>query len=520
MNELRSVRSASGALFLLLAANFLLRAFIAVRPIEAIDRLTIPDDAYLSLHLARNIAHGLGPLYGAACTNGFQPLYVFLCAPAFWMFPTDATMPVHFALLLLSVFDTLALYFLFRILRREGFRAESMYVAGVVWLVSPYVIRTTLNGLETMIASCLMLAFFWYERSHVARTSDRVPLRRWCVLGLLAGASIVARIDSAFLVMILMIAVVVHMRRSGDFSGIAPMLGCALLALVPWLLYSYRSTGSFYYVSGTAVRFLAQSYAPPEPTLLNWYFPALGRAIITIAHENWHTGVLIALLAILLIIGRKPAARLLLDRAGLIAPMAFFVLVLAVVYPLYAPAAWFYPRYLFPSFLFAVLLVAILSDILFTTMADSRRRFYTALGLGICAVLLSVTDRDSTSLFTSEPQPLKGYRAIGLWVRDSLPSGSIVGAPQSGAIGYFATNMTVLNLDGVVNRECLDSLMANNVAAYIESRKIESIIGWQGNFRFLSVHSRQADRSRFVIDRTIPGVESWGMRWCIGRVVR
>ncbi len=80
--------------------------------------------------------------------------------------------------------------------------------------------------------------------------------------------------------------------------------------------------------------------------------------------------------------------------------------------------------------------------------------------------------------------------------------------------------MTVINLDGVVNKECLDSLMADNAAGYIESKRIQFVIGWQGNFRFISLHSRPADRSRIVIDRTIPEVESWGMRWCVGRVAR
>jgi hypothetical protein len=78
-------RGRAGRLLLaaLLAANLAIRLAVVVRPLEFLDDLAIPDDAYLSLTLARNIARGHGPLYGLAPTNGFQPLYVFLMAPVF-----------------------------------------------------------------------------------------------------------------------------------------------------------------------------------------------------------------------------------------------------------------------------------------------------------------------------------------------------------------------------------------------------------------------------------------------------
>ena len=60
-------------MLVLLALNLLLRCSVALRPLEYIDGLTIPDDAYLSLTIAKNIAAGLGPLYGLEHTNGFQP---------------------------------------------------------------------------------------------------------------------------------------------------------------------------------------------------------------------------------------------------------------------------------------------------------------------------------------------------------------------------------------------------------------------------------------------------------------
>jgi len=50
--------SRSFTLPILLGLNFLIKFWVAVRPLKIIDGHTIPDDAYLCLTIARNIAWG------------------------------------------------------------------------------------------------------------------------------------------------------------------------------------------------------------------------------------------------------------------------------------------------------------------------------------------------------------------------------------------------------------------------------------------------------------------------------
>src|SRR5215468_3784267 len=97
------------AVALLLVLDLGLRAAVALRPLERIDGLTVPDDAYLSLSLARAIGRGEGPRYGLGYTNGFQPLYVFLMAPDYALLPREPERPVHVALGLLALCDVLTL---------------------------------------------------------------------------------------------------------------------------------------------------------------------------------------------------------------------------------------------------------------------------------------------------------------------------------------------------------------------------------------------------------------------------
>src|SRR4051794_40150587 len=58
------------ALVLVVAVAAGLRLLAATRPVAHLDGVTIPDDAYLALSIARNIASGIGPFYYPDFTNG------------------------------------------------------------------------------------------------------------------------------------------------------------------------------------------------------------------------------------------------------------------------------------------------------------------------------------------------------------------------------------------------------------------------------------------------------------------
>ncbi|MER3522987.1 MAG: hypothetical protein C4326_02695 [Ignavibacteria bacterium] len=203
-------------LFLLLLTNTALRLVAALQPLEAVDQRTLTDDTYLALTIARNIARGLGPLYGNAFTNGFQPLSVFLIAPAFVLFPNDHFAPLRAALLLLTLFDTLALFVLHRFVRRLSSFASTPIVASVAWIASPYTLSMALNGLETLIAVFFILASLTYFHSINHRYTTTGQLRHYLFLGLLLGGAILARIDTGLLAVALAAMFVWQHRRQWD----------------------------------------------------------------------------------------------------------------------------------------------------------------------------------------------------------------------------------------------------------------------------------------------------------------
>jgi len=74
-----------------MALGLVLRLALAWQPFQfQLERGALVDDAFYSLTVARHIAQGHGLSFdGLHPTNGFQPLYVFLTVPVFWLFPND-----------------------------------------------------------------------------------------------------------------------------------------------------------------------------------------------------------------------------------------------------------------------------------------------------------------------------------------------------------------------------------------------------------------------------------------------
>src|SRR5215211_8394940 len=72
---------------------------IAARPPNAFFNEPLLDDGYYVLTIARRIGLGQGVTYdGTSLSNGFQPLWVFLCAPLFWLTEGERVSGIRYVL--------------------------------------------------------------------------------------------------------------------------------------------------------------------------------------------------------------------------------------------------------------------------------------------------------------------------------------------------------------------------------------------------------------------------------------
>jgi len=82
-----SSRNLTIATVLIIGIALLLRLLLFIEPLGLLDGKFLADDSYIALTIAKQIALGHGPRFGNYLTNGFQPLYVWLMAIAFYLQP-------------------------------------------------------------------------------------------------------------------------------------------------------------------------------------------------------------------------------------------------------------------------------------------------------------------------------------------------------------------------------------------------------------------------------------------------
>jgi hypothetical protein len=481
----------AGAILAFAALAAALRVALVLRPIEAVDRLFVPDDTYYTLTISRSLAEGRGPTAdGSTATSGFQPLLGFLQVPVHWVIDSlDAVLRVN--LLLLVVADVVVVLALAWLAWRLAGPVAGVLAAGL-WAVSPVGVSMAVGGLETSLAMAVGLALVVAWIVADGRVEPEGRARWWVVVGVLAGLAPLARIDLLALVGLLALIQVVR----GPARSLRIVAPVAAAVVAPWWLYCLATLGTPVPTSGAAVHDLAP-FDPYSREVLGLEAGAVAggpfgvwddlRARII---DRWVLGqvlfvVLVGLgLAVAVWWWRRS------DRAfGLGAALPGFAVVLLVFYGWFG-VSWYFTRYLAPV---AAVATLVLSVVLARLWAASRsapgraRAFARAglLGLGAVVVVGTVnavrTDlhwlqADERGVAVEGPATFDattGFRASALAILHTIPRGTVVGGWQSGALGYYGgTDRTVVNLDGAVNPD-VAGLEPAELAAYLRDRRIE-----------------------------------------------
>jgi len=536
-----SVPRRDRALLALLATGLLLRLLIAWAPFSYLARRgPLVDDAFYSFSIARSIAGGAGPTAdGVHPTSGFQPLYTLLLVPFYLFSGQNAVLPIHLALTLLALAGTATGWFIFRIVSRAAGRPAALFSL-CLWTAAPYFLSQGLNGLETGLLGLGLAATLDY---YLGSVRDNPSPGRLSLLGLLLGLTILARVDAilfaAALGADLALRRPLSLRRTGHVLIAA---GTALATLAPYLLFLWMRFGGFLPESGPAVRFLSLCYGtlfvlgprsafffPPEQVPWIYYVGSLRKAVQILLEEPllFPSSLLLSAAsaarvfnprALLLVLGGGLllAANLLLLRRrrgapddagrGLARVGGLCVLLWVPAYAFGVLGQWWFHRYFFPLFLLMAVASGPIADRLARSPAVARRLapggFLAAAAL---LHLLYFAAQVPGEFLRHKPyQNVSEYIEAARVLDASLPSGSRGGAFQSGTVGYFARH-TVINLDGVVNRDAARALREKRMSDYIREEGIEAIIDWPLWFEALLVQ-----RSREGAGRSLGPAEPAG----------
>jgi hypothetical protein len=447
---------------------------IVTRPLNAFFNEPLLDDGYYVLTIARRIGLGQGVTYdGTTLTNGFQPLWVFLCALLFWLSDGErlsgvrCVLVVHWLLYALGALLTAALAK--RVFAKSTDRPRSAaLIAALVFLSSSFIWENGFNGLETSLSiACLLAAMLCYV------SIDRRNRLHLAGCGVLLGLVVLARIDAVFFV-ILLTAIQLARRGVGWKERIVDALclaGPAFLVSSPWWAFNVIAFGHLTPSSGLAL----QDWAPTRSrymTSVGALIRALTPMVDFLNSDTWLRAIARAPLLGLAIYWTWPELGALfrgLDRplAEILLALALFVVVLAIWYPSSSWASFFYSRYFAPASIIGVLFWT------FVVLKFVRRvdRNLVVAGLALIAAQVPVLVVLHSDASYGKPAMLGEQVPL---VDDRVPPNDLVGAVQSGTLGFMRDH--VVNLDGRVNFEALGR--RHDMAQYLRERDIRWFADW------------------------------------------
>ncbi|MBI4518233.1 MAG: glycosyltransferase family 39 protein [Deltaproteobacteria bacterium] len=456
------------------------RLYLAWSSAATLVQKTLPDDAFYYFQIARHYTRGHGVSFdGLTATNGFHPLWLLLIVPFFALAGNDAELPIQCAVTLGALLGVSTLACIYGSARQITASALAGALAVIFYAVNASVTMESLNGLETALANLLFAASAWYFLA--VRTV--LDTRRAATAGLLAGLSVLARTDSAFLLGMMMVAAAAGGRAGARWRPAAAMLVTATLVVLPWEIWSVAVAATPLQSSGVAVPFVLRGNIVPEQgtaSLAQW---TAGQTLDALRLALRHTGTIWPALLFVIVLGGVALADLRGERRlRRELRQLHFVLAAVLALVLFHGAYRLYPRswYFVPVGLLSAVYLAVVLNYLLTIL---RAPVGAVLAVMTVAALAAANAVELRGLWQKGLYPWQGEMlAAARWVGANTQPRQRVGAFNAGIIAYWNPDRTVINLDGVVNTPALAAIRQRRLWRYIEQAAIAYVVDYEVYF--------------------------------------
>ncbi|HXD29666.1 MAG TPA: hypothetical protein VN643_01025 [Pyrinomonadaceae bacterium] len=377
----------------------------------------LPDDCFYYLEISRRIWMGQGSTFdGINRTNGYHPLWLVCLIPVAPIMNASREAGARVVMVLCILLLGTALFLLRSI--SAGYSVSNRWVA--LLLPAVVLLPAAFYGMESALAALVLTALLVV----IARAEKSFTFGNMAVLGLLSGALILARLDSALYVFTLDLILAFQVARAScpRVSLQHLLLGVVLQSAIvaPYLAFNLIEFKHLLPIS--AVFKAARAQAP------NLYWARSLMALVSIG------GTLVGLGVTWL----EPRVR---DSLVWLVAMYGSVLTLAL-------AAATGGR---ESYSWTFTLPVICSGLFFAGLADvaKKRGSPTTLVNSVafvgCLVLLAV----SIAGRLGEPQFASRFDRAK-WIGANAPANAVFAAGNSGGLGYFSEH-SFINVDGLTN---------------------------------------------------------------------
>ena len=167
------------------------------------------------------------------------------------------------------------------------------------------------------------------------------------------------------------------------------------------------------------------------------------------------------------------------DSAGIGRIVVVYLALIAIGYTLYAPAHWYFNRYLTGPILLTG--IVMLAGVRNWIARCSRRSEISRSAVPVLLVILAACQVRNLAVFTSlrwSDSPAEGFLASWEKYEPRIEPEATIGAFQAGIFGYFG-NRGVVNLDGKVNPAAMKAIRAKRLDEYLIERDVRYVIDWR-----------------------------------------
>jgi 4-amino-4-deoxy-L-arabinose transferase-like glycosyltransferase len=463
---------------------FAWRAIFIYRSMGWLTNFWLFEDFGYSLKIAKNIALGFGETFdGVISTNGYQPLYVWLMVPVFWIFPNDVLMPVYVAETLLAICNSVTAIFLYRIVSRLTGKPWSGIVAALIWALNLAVARNGTLGLEAGLATMMVAATVAYVLSIDLREH---PVRQASTLGALLGITFLARVDAVFLVAATSLYFLFLHRAPFKSRLRLIIIAMAVFAalIAPYCVWNIVHYGSPLPTSGqvtthrssllsfwrynltwAGVRNAIQ-YGPYIIGLMLAGLTSVGGFFLY--SDTWSRPVAVITVAIL-------AGSVAISYASYAARRreTLFVAMLGLFYGFAYTIYSFQPyeRYFLPSVLIWTVFITTAATALIALIRSHPRMRAAISAFAIVAPLVCFGVASKAKLLKEETPNYGWYDGVQVLNHIASP-GDVVAAIQTGNTGYFYNKGRAINLDGVVNMDAYHAYTSRTMNQYLAANHV------------------------------------------------
>ncbi len=147
-------------LYSILFVGLLARLIWTFVPWESLQVL-LYDDAFYYFAIAKTLAAtGKVSADGITLTNGFHPLWLLAILPVYLFKLFNLVLSLRVILLIAITFDTIAAYFIFKILKDQS---EKVALIGAgFYFLNPIVLVQSMSGMETPLVA-MMITLWIYQ---------------------------------------------------------------------------------------------------------------------------------------------------------------------------------------------------------------------------------------------------------------------------------------------------------------------------------------------------------------------